>query len=62
MIGPADGRIQLLLGELAFGATEVGAEVTLAVLAGSVISMVISAVLVSLRARGYRRSGELTSA
>ena len=61
-LGGIGFTVSLLLGELAFGATEVGAEVTLAVLAGSVISMVISAVLVSLRARGYRRSGELTSA
>ena len=55
-LGGIGFTVSLLLGELAFGATEVGAEVTLAVLAGSVISMVISAVLVSLRARGYRRS------
>lgn len=60
-LGGIGFTVSLLLGELAFGATSVGAEATLAVLAGSAISLVIAAVLVSLRARGYRRQGELLS-
>lgn len=56
-LGGIGFTVSLLLGELAFkGNAEVGAEVTLAVLAGSIISMILSAILVTLRARSYRKA------
>lgn len=55
-LGGIGFTVSLLLAQLAFGPTEVGAEATLAVLAGSMISMVLSGVLVSMRARAYRRA------
>ncbi len=58
-LGGIGFTVSLLLGELAFGSShDLGAEVTLAVLAGSIISMIASGVLVSLRAAGYRRQGD----
>ncbi|HEV7565737.1 MAG TPA: Na+/H+ antiporter NhaA, partial [Microbacteriaceae bacterium] len=48
--------VSLLMNELAFARSpEVHDEGTLAVLLGSGISIVVAAVLVSLRARHYRR-------
>ncbi|WP_402845539.1 Na+/H+ antiporter NhaA [Microbacterium sp. GXS0129] len=56
-LGGIGFTVSLLLGQLAFGADhELGAEVTLAVLGGSVIAMLASAVFVSVRARAYRRA------
>lgn len=60
-LGGIGFTVSLLLAELAFGGGEVGAQATLAVLAGSVLSMIVAAVLVSVRARGYRREGERLS-
>lgn len=54
-LGGIGFTVSLLLGDLAFGGSEVAAEVTIAVLAGSMISMLLSGVLVTLRARHYRR-------
>lgn len=54
-LGGIGFTVSLLMGELAFrGQNEVIDEATLAVLLGSGISMVISAIVVTLRARTYR--------
>ncbi len=61
-LGGIGFTVSLLLGELAFaGNSEISAEVTLAVLAGSIISMVIAGFLVSLRARKYRKAAAVDS-
>jgi NhaA family Na+:H+ antiporter len=55
-LGGIGFTVSLLLSELAFGGDELlRDEATLGVLAGSVISLVLAAVLVSWRARHYRR-------
>ncbi|MFS0732513.1 Na+/H+ antiporter NhaA [Microbacterium sp. 1P10UB] len=57
-LGGIGFTVSLLLAELAFaGDALVRDEVTLGVLAGSALSLVLAAVLVSLRARHYRRVG-----
>ena len=61
-LGGIGFTVSLLLGELAFASDgEVRAEVTLAVLAGSIISMVLAGILVSLRARKYRKAAVVDS-
>lgn len=57
-LGGIGFTVSLLLSELAFtGDALVRDEATLGVLAGSALSLVLAAVLVSLRARHYRRVG-----
>ncbi|GAA1470576.1 Na+/H+ antiporter NhaA [Microbacterium thalassium] len=61
-LGGIGFTVSLLLSELAFaGADELRDEATLGVLAGSVISVVAAATLVSLRAWRYRRIEALTT-
>ncbi len=61
-LGGIGFTVSLLLGELAFaGDAEVRAEVTLAVLAGSIISMVLAGIFVSLRAHKYRKVAAVDS-
>lgn len=61
-LGGIGFTVSLLLGELAFaGNAVIGAEVTLAVLAGSIISMVLAGILVALRARHYRKVAAVDS-
>lgn len=56
-LGGIGFTVSLLLSELAFvDQPEIRDQATLGVLGGSVISLVIAAVLVTLRARGYRRA------
>lgn len=56
-LGGIGFTVSLLLGELAFKTNpEVTAEVTLAVLAGSIIAMILSGILVSMRAKAYRKA------
>ena len=61
-LGGIGFTVSLLLGELAFaGDAEVRAEVTLAVLAGSIISMGLAGIFVSLRAHKYRKVAAVDS-
>ncbi|MBV0894411.1 Na+/H+ antiporter NhaA [Microbacterium sp. NC79] len=61
-LGGIGFTVSLLLGELAFaGNAVIGAEVTLAVLAGSIISMVLAGILVTWRARHYRKVAAVDS-
>jgi NhaA family Na+:H+ antiporter len=47
--------VSLLIGELAFGAGDAGAQVKIAILAGSLAAASLAAVILRLRARLYRR-------
>ena len=58
-LGGIGFTVSLLMGALAFaGSVEVVDEATLAVLLGSGVAMLVSAVVVSVRARQYRRAAE----
>jgi NhaA family Na+:H+ antiporter len=58
-LGGIGFTVSLLLSELAFGADDLlRDEATLGVLCGSAISLVLAAILVSWRARHYRRSAQ----
>ena len=62
-LGGIGFTVSLLLSELAFaGSRLLRDEAILGVLAGSVISLVLAAILVSARARGYRRAAARASA
>jgi NhaA family Na+:H+ antiporter len=62
-LGGIGFTVSLLMNELAFaGAEEVADEGTLAVLLGSVISMVVAAILVSLLAARHRRERATSAA
>ena len=59
-LGGIGFTVSLLMGALAFaGNAEVVDEATLAVLLGSGVAILISAVVVSVRARQYRRAAEI---
>ena len=63
VLGGIGFTVSLLMNELAFAANEeIVDEGVLAVLVGSGIAMVASAVVVSVRARRYRQRRELSEA